>query len=100
MEPVNDGRYKRRAVIEFPVAEKESVGIIHKRLCYVYGSATVYRSTVGRWRNDRQLPEQEKQNPVIRALRNWLREEKAYTRLLLVGARPWKWTETVWKNGV
>jgi hypothetical protein len=36
-------------VIEFLVAEKESVRNIHKRLCEVYGSATVGRSTVGPW---------------------------------------------------
>jgi hypothetical protein len=41
-------RYKERAVIEFLLAEK-SVGNIHKRLCNVYGSATVDRSTAGRW---------------------------------------------------
>jgi hypothetical protein len=33
-------------VIEFPVAEKESVRNIHKHLCSVDGSAVVNRSTV------------------------------------------------------
>jgi transposase len=41
--------YKQRAVIEFLVAGKESVGNIHKRLCPVYGRCAVDRSTVGRW---------------------------------------------------
>jgi hypothetical protein len=36
-------------VIQFLVAEKESVGNIHKRLCNIYGSATVDGSTAGRW---------------------------------------------------
>jgi len=31
------------------VAEKESVGNIHKRLCAVYGSCAVDGSTVGSW---------------------------------------------------
>jgi len=48
MAPVSDTRYKQRAVIEFLVAEKESVGNIHKWLCAVYGSCAVDRSTVGR----------------------------------------------------
>jgi len=34
--------------MEFLVAEKESVGNIHKRLCAVYGSCAVDRSTAGR----------------------------------------------------
>ena len=49
MASVSDTRYKQRAVIEFLVAEKESVENIHKRLCAVYGSCAVDRSTVGRW---------------------------------------------------
>ena len=31
------------------MAETESVGNIHKRLCAVYGSCAVDRGTVGRW---------------------------------------------------
>jgi len=46
---VSDTHYKQQAVIEFLVAEKESVGNIHKQLCAVYGSCAVNRSTVGRW---------------------------------------------------
>ena len=43
-------RYKQCAVVEFLVAEEESVRIFHKCLCNVYGSAAeVDRSTVGRW---------------------------------------------------
>jgi hypothetical protein len=49
MAPVSDTRYKQRAVIEFLVAEKETVGNIHKRLCAVHGSCAVDRRTVGRW---------------------------------------------------
>jgi hypothetical protein len=46
---VSDTRYKQQAVVEFLVAEKESVGNTHKRLCAVYGSCAVNRSTIGRW---------------------------------------------------
>ena len=49
MASVSDTHYKQRAVIEFLVAEKESMGNIHKRLCAVYGSCAVNRSTGGRW---------------------------------------------------
>jgi hypothetical protein len=46
---VANSRFKQRAVIKFLVHEKESVVNIHKRLCAVYGSCAVDRSTVGRW---------------------------------------------------
>jgi transposase len=49
MGSVSDTRYKQRAVIEFLVAEKESVENIHKWLCAVYGSYVVNRSTIGHW---------------------------------------------------
>jgi transposase len=49
MGSVSDIRYKQQAVIEFLVAEKESVENIHKRLCAVYGSCAVKRSTTGHW---------------------------------------------------
>jgi transposase len=49
MVSVADSRFKQRAVIEFLVHENESVVKIHKRLCAVYGSSAVDRSTVGRW---------------------------------------------------
>jgi hypothetical protein len=49
MASVCDTRYKQQAVIEFLVAEKESVGNIHRWLCAVYGSCAVNSSTVGRW---------------------------------------------------
>jgi transposase len=49
MASVCDTRYKQRAVVEFLVAEKESVANIQKRLCAVYGSCAVDRSTVRRW---------------------------------------------------
>ena len=48
MASVSDTRYKR-AAIEFLVEKKESVGNIHKRLCAVYGSCEVDRSTVVCW---------------------------------------------------
>ena len=48
MASVSDTRYKQRAVIEFLVAEKESVENIHKRFCAVYGSCAVNRSIAGR----------------------------------------------------
>jgi hypothetical protein len=44
-----DSRFKQQAVTEFFVHENESVVNIHKRLCAVYGSCAVDRSTVGRW---------------------------------------------------
>jgi len=46
---LSDACYKQQDVIEFLVVEKESVGNIHKRLCAVYGSCAVDRSTVGHW---------------------------------------------------
>jgi transposase len=49
MASVSDTRYKQRTVIVFLVAEKETVENIHKRLCAVYGSCAVDRSTAGRW---------------------------------------------------
>jgi hypothetical protein len=48
MACVSDTCYKQRAVVDFLVAEKESVGNIQK-WCAVYGSCAVDRSTVGRW---------------------------------------------------
>jgi transposase len=49
MASVSDTLYKQRAVIEFLVAEKESVGNIHKQLCALYRSCAVNRSTVWHW---------------------------------------------------
>jgi transposase len=46
---VADSRFKQGAVIEFLVHENESVVNIHKRLCAMYGSYAVDRSTAGRW---------------------------------------------------
>jgi hypothetical protein len=37
------------AMIEFHVAEKESLRIIQKHLCIVYRSVTVNRCTSGHW---------------------------------------------------
>jgi hypothetical protein len=47
MASVSGARYKERAVIEFLVAEKISVGSIHKWLYAMYGSCAVNRSTIG-----------------------------------------------------
>ena len=44
MASVSDIRHKQRAVIEFLMAEKETVGNIHKRLCKVYGTSASIRS--------------------------------------------------------
>ena len=49
MESASDVWYKHHAVIQFLVAEKESVRNFHKYLCDVYGSAAVHRSAVGHW---------------------------------------------------
>jgi hypothetical protein len=46
---VADSRFKQRAVIEFLVHKNVSVVNIHERLCAVYGSYAVDRSTVGLW---------------------------------------------------
>jgi hypothetical protein len=48
MEVVGDSSVVS-VVIKFLVVEEKPVGNIHKCLCFVYGSATVDRSTVGRW---------------------------------------------------
>jgi hypothetical protein len=42
-------RLNTRTLIEFLVHESESVVSIHKRLCAVYGSCAVDRSTAGWW---------------------------------------------------
>jgi hypothetical protein len=71
---VSDTRYKKRAVIEFLVVEKETVGNIHNRLCDEYGSCTVDRSTVGRWvQRVKALGSGETE---IRAVRTWVREQE------------------------
>jgi hypothetical protein len=50
---------------------------IHKRLCAVYGSCAVDRSTVGRWvRRVKASGCGEDEEIVIRALRTWLREQE------------------------
>ena len=49
MEPLNNVRYKQRIVNEFLITEKETIVNTHRRLCYVYGSCEVDRSTVSRW---------------------------------------------------
>ena len=75
---VSDTRYKQRAVIEFLVAEKDSVDNIHKRLCAVYGGCAVDRSTVGRWiRRVKASGSGEDDESVMRAVSTWLREQEA-----------------------
>ena len=37
LESTSDSRYEQRALIELLVAEKETVGKVHKRLSIVYG---------------------------------------------------------------
>jgi hypothetical protein len=49
MEAVSDVQHRQRAVVEFLVAEKESVRNIHKPLCNVYRSAMVNKSIVSHW---------------------------------------------------
>jgi hypothetical protein len=74
MASVSDTRYKQRAVIEFLLAEKESVGNIHKRLCAVYGSCAVDRSTVARW--VQRVNASGSGETEIRAVRTWLCEQE------------------------
>jgi hypothetical protein len=40
---------KQRAVIEFLLAENESITDIHRRLTNIYGDMAVDKSTVSRW---------------------------------------------------
>jgi hypothetical protein len=49
MESVSNVRSKQRAVIEFLLAENESITNIHRRLTNVYGDMAVDNSTVSRW---------------------------------------------------
>ena len=59
------------------MAEKESVGNIHKRLCAVYGSCVADRSTAGRWvQRVKASGSGEDDESVIRAVRTWLREQE------------------------
>jgi hypothetical protein len=74
MAPVSDTRYKQRAVTEFLVAEKDIVGNIHKRLCAVYGSCAVDRSTVGCW--VQRVKASGSGETEIRAVSTWLREQE------------------------
>jgi hypothetical protein len=49
MELVSDVRSKQRAVIEFLLAENESITTIHRRLTNVYLDMAVDKSNVRRW---------------------------------------------------
>jgi hypothetical protein len=49
MESVSDVRSKQRAVIEFLLAENESITNIHRHLMNVYGDMAVDKSTVSCW---------------------------------------------------
>ena len=77
MASVCDTRYKQRAVIEFLVAEKESVGTIHKRLCAVYGScAPSDFHLFGPLKNTLRGTRFEDGDSVSRAVRTWLHEQE------------------------
>ena len=79
MASVSDTRYKQQAVIEFLVAEKESVENIHKRLCAVYGSCAVDRSTAGRWVQRVKASKVEKRICMINRGLNVLPQPRAQT---------------------
>jgi hypothetical protein len=49
MESVSDVRSMQRTVIEFLLAENESITNIHRRLTNVYGDMAVDISSVSRW---------------------------------------------------
>jgi hypothetical protein len=49
MESLSDVHSKQRAVIEFLLAENESITDIHRHLTNVYGDMAVDKSTVSRW---------------------------------------------------
>src|SRR3981081_3951695 len=66
MASCGDMRFKQRAVIEFLVAENESVTNIHRRLENVYGDNAVGRSTVSRWAHELRVLIQVKRNSVTR----------------------------------
>jgi hypothetical protein len=51
-------RSKHRAVIEFRLAESESITNIHRRLTNVYGDMAGDKSTVSRWTKRLVSPEQ------------------------------------------
>jgi hypothetical protein len=74
MASVSDTCYKQQAVLEFLVAEKESVGNIHNWLCVVYGSCAVDRSTIGRW--VLRVKASGSGGMEIRAVRTWLHEQE------------------------
>jgi len=77
MASVYDTRYKQRAVIELLVAEKESVGNIHKRLCAVNGSGAQSDFHIFGPLKDTLLGTRfEDGESMIRAVRTWLREQE------------------------
>jgi hypothetical protein len=49
MESVSDVCSKQRAVIQFLLAENESITNIHRHLTNVYGGMAVDKSTVSHW---------------------------------------------------
>jgi hypothetical protein len=62
MESLSKVRTKQRAVIEFLMAENESIINIHKRLANVYGGMAVDKSTVSSWAKRLATSEQEQGN--------------------------------------
>jgi arginine repressor len=49
MESVRDVRSKQRTIIEFLLAENESITDIHRNLTNAFGHMAVDKSTVSRW---------------------------------------------------
>jgi transposase len=49
MESVSDVRSKQRSVIQFLLAQNESITKIHRRLTNVYGDIAVDKSTISHW---------------------------------------------------
>jgi hypothetical protein len=67
MESVSNVRSKQRTLIEFLLAEKESIANIHWRLTNVYGNMAVEKSTVSRWAKRLAWSEQGQGNVIFRA---------------------------------
>jgi hypothetical protein len=91
---VSDIRYKQRAVIEFLVAEKESVGSVRNRLCAVYGSCAIDRSTAGRW-----VERVKSSGSGETDTRTWLREQETSWYREGMHALVSRWRKAVDLNG-
>jgi hypothetical protein len=62
MESVSDVHSKQRAVIEFLLAENESIINIQRRLTNVYGYMAADKSTISRW--EKRLASSEREGNV------------------------------------